>query len=192
MKDRLAIFDLDGTLYDTFPVNYRAYELALRQQGIELEETFFRTKCNGKYYKQFLPMVRPDMTNEMMEKVHDAKLELYETCLDRAVPNENLVEFARAARHSFHVALVTTASRKNTEQILRHFGHYDLFDLIITQNDVMHKKPDPEGYLKAMEHFHIPPSRTVIFEDSDICVETALACGASAYKVLGVEGKKEQ
>lgn len=184
MKERLAIFDLDGTLYDTFPVNFRAYELAMRQQGIELEETFFRTQCNGKYYKQFLPLVRPDMTDEVMEEIHDAKLELYGTCLDRAVPNNNLVELARALKSSFYIALVTTASRKNTEQILGHFGHNGLFDLVITQNDVVHKKPDPEGYLMAMEHFHIPAGRTIIFEDSDVCVKAALACGASAYRVL--------
>ena len=188
MKQRLAILDLDGTLYDTFPVNFRAYELALREQGIDLEETFFRTECNGKYYKQFLPLVSPDMSEEIMEKVHEAKLELYGTCLDRAVPNENLVEFVRAAGGSFYIALVTTASRKNVEQILRHFGHRDLFDLIITQNDVVHKKPDPEGYLMAMEHFHIPADRTVVFEDSDACVKAALACGASVYKVLGIGG----
>ena len=188
MKERLAIFDLDGTLYDTFPVNYRAYELALQEQGIELEETFFRTRCNGMYYKQFLPLVKPDITDEVMEKVHDTKLELYGTCLDRAVPNESIVELVRAVKSSFYVALVTTASRKNTEQILRHFGHYDLFDLIITQNDVIHKKPDPEGYLRAMEYFRIPAGRTIIFEDSDECVEAALTCGAGVYKVLGIGG----
>ena len=184
MKKRLAIFDLDGTLYDTFPVNFRAYELAMRQQGIELEETFFRTQCNGKYYKQFLPLVRSNITNEVMEKIHDAKLELYGTCLDRAVPNDNLVELIRAVRNLFNIALVTTASRKNTEQILRHFGHNDLFDLVITQNDVVHKKPDPEGYLMAMEHFHIPAGRTIVFEDSDVCVKAALACGVSVCRVL--------
>lgn len=33
MKNKLAIFDMDGTLFDTKDVNYRAYKFAIEQCG---------------------------------------------------------------------------------------------------------------------------------------------------------------
>ena len=37
MKNKLAIFDLDGTLFDTVPANFAAYERVLRKYGFSLD-----------------------------------------------------------------------------------------------------------------------------------------------------------
>ena len=47
---KLAIFDLDGTLFDTADVNYYSYKSVLESYGIELDHDYFVTKCNGKHY----------------------------------------------------------------------------------------------------------------------------------------------
>ena len=44
-------------------------------------------------------------------------------------------------------------------------------------------KPDPEGYLKAMEHFGVTPAETMIFEDSGPGLAAAKASGAAVFKV---------
>ena len=50
MKNKLLIFDLDGTLYDTREVNFLSYQHALAQEGIKLDREFYYRNCNGRYY----------------------------------------------------------------------------------------------------------------------------------------------
>lgn len=60
-----------------------------------------------------------------------------------------------------------------------------LFDLILTQEDIEKPKPDPEGFIKAMEYFMINSKETAIFEDSDVGIEAARRSGAYYYKTFG-------
>lgn len=78
---------------------------------------------------------------------------------------------------------MTTGSRRNATEVLTHFGCVCWFDLILTSEDVTKSKPDPEGYLKAMEHFGVTPAETMIFEDSGPGLAAALASGAAVFKV---------
>ena len=81
--------------------------------------------------------------------------------------------------------MVTTASKKNVEEILKTFGRFELFDKIFTQEDFKKMKPDPECYLKAMEYFGIKPENTIIFEDSESGLKAAELSGAFYYQTFG-------
>ena len=58
-------------------------------------------------------------------------------------------------------------------------------DSYVRQEDVEKKKPNPEGFLKAMDYFQILKSDTIIFEDSDVGVEAAEKSGANVFVVKG-------
>ena len=59
----------------------------------------------------------------------------------------------------------------------------ELFEFIISAEDVKNKKPDPEGFIKAMDYFNIIPENTIIFEDSNVGIEAAIKSGANVLKV---------
>lgn len=182
MNDKkLAIFDLDGTLFDTREVNYLAYKEALRPYNITLDEEYFKTKCNGRHYTEFIPRIMG--TTEYLEEVQKAKKQAYAHNLASATVNEHLFSIIRNWKVEYHCAVVTTASRKNVMDILSFFHVEDLFDCIITQEDISHPKPDPEGFLLAMDHFKAAPQDTVIFEDSDVGIAAARATGATVIVV---------
>lgn len=187
MKIKLAIFDLDGTLFDTSSVNYEAYRLALKDFNIELDEDFFKSECNGKHYKQYLPLISCNLNTQDMEHIHDKKKVLYKTCLYYAVQHSHLFDMIKLMRTSYYTAIVTTASRLNCEEILNYFNCKDEFDLILTQEDVSKMKPNPEGFLKAMQYFDIHSSNTIIFEDSDAGVAAAIASGASVMRIINIK-----
>lgn len=184
MKNKLALFDLDGTLFDTNYVNYYTYKEALENYGVKLEidYEYYAKNWNGRSYKEFLPEVLGN-DNEKMEKVHDKKLELYKERLDKARINKNLFSIIDALKNEYYLAIVTTASKKNVLQILEHFAKEKVFDLVIAKEDVKKVKPNPEGYIIAMKHFDILPENTIIFEDSQVGIEAAIASGADVYKV---------
>lgn len=184
MKTQLAIFDLDGTLFDTVPVNYLAYRDALRPEGFDLDRDYFAAYCNGNYYRDFIPKITGSSDEALLQRVHRRKKEAYARYLDQASPNRHLFQLARLAADQYHLALVTTASRDNTRLLLDAFDAGELFDLILTQEDVTRKKPDPQGFLMAMAHFGAGPADTVIFEDSQTGLEAARRTGASVLSVI--------
>lgn len=181
---RLAIFDLDGTLFDTKDVNYHAYNEALGKYGYCICYDYYCKYCNGRHYMDFLPQVT-GADEETLKAIHKEKKYLYSKYLSKAVMNEPLFHIIRLIKTDVKTALVTTASRQNCMDILDTFHVRDLFDLILTHEEIQKQKPDPEGFLKAMEYFGVKPMKTVIFEDSDVGIEAAERSGAYYYKVYG-------
>lgn len=186
-KNKLAIFDLDGTLFDTKNVNYNAYQDAIKMAKIEINIDYsdFCTLYNGKNYKDFLPKIIPNITEEQMKNIHDFKKKIYTKYLDKARKNELLFIMIKEIKEKFYISLVTNASRKNVEDILEKFYIKDLFDLFITQEDIKKPKPSAEGFLKAMDYFKISKENTIIFEDSEIGIQAAIKSGADYVKVCG-------
>ena len=60
-----------------------------------------------------------------------------------------------------------------------------MFDLLVTQETVSAPKPSPEGYLYAMKYYVADADECLIFEDSDVGVESALPCKTGLMKILG-------
>ena len=183
MTPKLVIVDLDGTLFDTVGVNGEAYRRALAGAGYDLPPEYYAAHCDGHYYLDFLPGLMPGADRAAIERVHDRKLALYSECLPAARRNEALFAILEALRPACRLAMVTTATRKNVEEILALFNCRDWFDLILTNAEVTKPKPDPEGFLTAMAHFGVTPAETVIFEDSETGLAAARASGAAVFKV---------
>ena len=180
---KLALFDLDGTLFNTNEVNYRAYKEALTTFGFSFEHEFWYSNCIGRHYKDFLADM--GITDEkILKDIHRLKKNCYRNYLHYAKENHHLFELISLIKPRYYVALVTTASAQNVEDILNTFNRKDDFDKIFTQEDVKKMKPDPECYLKAMDYFKVKPEDTIIFEDSDVGLEAAEKSGAFYYKVF--------
>ena len=182
MKNKLAIFDLDGTLFNTEDVNFAAYSSALNYYGYELEYEHFCRECNGLSYKKFLPPIINNDEN-LLEEIHKLKEDLYSKNLGKAKVNEHLFNIIELIKNDYYLAVVTTASKKNCLDILEYFNKRELFDLIISHEDIKNVKPDPEGFIKAMKYFNISPKETIIFEDSYVGIEAARNSKANVFVV---------
>ncbi len=184
MKMKLIMVDLDGTLFDTKKVNYLSYKDAVNKYGYDLDYDYYCKKCNGNYYMDFLPQITTK-NKKILEDMHNIKKERYSAYLNEALINVNLVEMLKQLKFSCKIAIVTTASKKNTYEILKQFNILELFDLIITQDDVSSPKPNPECYLKAVNKFRYEKKECVIFEDSKTGIEAAKRSGIQYFIVEG-------
>ena len=181
-KNKLAAFDLDGTLFDTTLVNCFSYQKAAELCGCKIEQEAFIREFVGKNYKEFLPVL--GITDQKtQEAIHEKKKQLYADFLGSAKKNDHLFSMIEGLRGSYKIALATTASRKNALEILDCFGETEKFDILITQEDVTRLKPDPECYLAAMKQAGVSPEDTIIFEDSEVGMRAAKASGAYAVQV---------
>jgi len=198
-KEFLAIFDLDGTLFDTGEVNYHSYAQALGECDLTLSREDYLGIYNGMHYTDFLPRLfgcegiykKPELSRdevllmEEIEKVHERKKELYTGNLFRARENIHLFEMIKGLSDTYHMALVTTANKTNAMQILETFSRRDCFEYILTGEDITKVKPDPEGFLMAMRYFGVDGGHTMIFEDSKTGLEAAKRSGAAVFAVKG-------
>ena len=181
---KLIMVDLDRTLFDTRKMNFLAYEEAIKPFGYSIDYDYYCKYCNGRYYMDFLPQITTS-DEQVLLKMHDAKKQAYKKHLASARLNISLSELLYSLKSTYKIALVTTASKENTFDILEQFDKKDLFDLILTHEDVSKSKPDPEGYIKAMEHFGVRPDECIVFEDSDTGIEAAVRSGAQCFVVKG-------
>lgn len=179
---KAIITDFDGTLVDTFEANLRAYQQAFYACGITLTAERYRA-CFGLRFDAF--MSRMAVFDEQTAcKIKELKKEYYPQFFEHLVPNHPLIELI----DSFHqlggkTAIASTARKENLMNVVNFLGIAKYFDLIFAGIDVKKGKPDPEIYIKSMAALEVTPEETLIFEDSDIGIEAAIASGARYIRV---------
>ena len=179
---KAIITDFDGTLVDTFEANLRAYQKSFSECGIKLTEEKYRA-CFGLRFDAF--MSRMAVFDEQKAcRIKELKKEFYPQYFDYLVPNKTLIGLI----DSFHrlggkTAIASTARKENLMNAIHALYLKEYFDLIFAGVDVKRGKPDPEIYIKSMAALGVTPEETLIFEDSDIGIEAAIASGAKYIRV---------
>lgn len=178
------LFDLDGTLFDSTTANAKAYGLAFRAAGVPFEEQTYRAQF-GLRFQEMMDSIAPDTSPEVREKIRSLKATYYRENIALVKPNYGLIALLRTTRAHHKTGLVTTASRGNVRNLLSHFSiESELFDTIITGDEVTRGKPDPECYTLAINKLGVLPKDCCIFEDSDVGVAAATKAGAQVIRIV--------
>jgi len=181
---RALLFDLDGTLIDSAKANYAAYSRALREFGVLMEPEEIGRAAAGRQWREFLPALLRRAGLELdPASIARRKGELYRETLGELRVNVGLLALAASVRPKMKTALVTTASGESVRAILRHFDVGNSFDHVITGDDVIRHKPDPEAYLLALERLQLDSRQCLAFEDSEVGAESAEAAKIPVVRV---------
>jgi HAD superfamily hydrolase (TIGR01509 family) len=180
---RGLLVDLDGTLVDTSAANFAAYRAALAEEGVELSRDWWDAHAFGRNWRQFLPQVLDGRDTADLQAIAEAKARLYPQFLDQSRVNGSLVLLIAAMRSNVRTALVTTASGSNVDAVLRFHGLHDLFDTIVTGDDVAAHKPAPDAFAEAARRLDLRADECLVIEDSKVGVAAAQAFGAACLKV---------
>lgn len=180
---KLLITDFDGTLVNTFEANFRAYNEAFEEAGLELTRERY-SKCFGHRFDDFMNDVGIG-DEKVKSKIRSRKAENYPRYFDKLTVNSSLLEFIR----SFHrqgglTAIASTAWGRNLRSALDYIGATGDFDLILSGENVIHGKPNPEIYRKVLESFDVRSHEALVFEDSEVGFRAAQAAGISVIPVF--------
>ena len=165
---KLHITDFDGTLFDTREANYLAYKETLKKvYDYELKPEDYYDNF-GLRINELLKKLKLDV--DKLSDVKKTKARVYKKYFNKIQINNNLYSHLRYAKQNNNiVCLATTASKKNVENLLKYFEIKNLFDYIITGEDVSNGKPDPEVYQKTiMKYPFVSSDNIYIYEDSDV------------------------
>jgi beta-phosphoglucomutase-like phosphatase (HAD superfamily) len=173
------IFDLDGTLVDSMPAHFQAWCKALatfNAAGVFQEDVFY---AMGGRPTQDIVIDLNDQYGLHLDPilVSTVKREAFLKSLGEIKIHEEVVAFAQANRGKVPMAVATGGTRIVAEKTLQAVGLSDLFDEVVTSDDVTNGKPAPEIFLEAAKRIDVAPERCVAFEDAQPGILAAQAAG---------------
>jgi beta-phosphoglucomutase-like phosphatase (HAD superfamily) len=173
---RALLFDCDGTLVDTMHLHRIVWHQIFGRYGFEITDDWWEENANvalGPFVRAVIPDAADALANQLLEEGNA----LFVDALHLLEPIEHVVEVARAHHGRLPMAVVTGGFRDVVVPSLDTVGITDLFDVIVTADDVTDSKPAPDLYLRAMQLLGVRPDEVVVYEDSEIGMASARAAG---------------
>jgi HAD superfamily hydrolase (TIGR01509 family) len=185
------IFDLDGTLIDTMPIHYLAWERAIRAIGLQGrldEDRFYALGGMPSVQVAALLGAHHGLTVADPVAVAEEKERLYVDYLagGGVVPHlAPVVEFARRVAATRPVAIATGGTPDVALPALAAAGLTALFPVVVTPHDVApgRGKPHPDMFLEAARRIGVEPGACLVFEDAEPGLRAARAAGMQVVRV---------
>lgn len=178
-----VIFDLDGVIVDSEPLQHQAYNVVLERFGVHVERDEYGREWiaagGGPEYA-----VRTYALPVTADELRRLKDPVYQTLLREEA---TLMEGAGAALErlsgAFPVALATNSSRTDTDFILDRFDLRRFFTAIVTREQYGEPKPAPDAFRTAAARLHRAPQRCVVIEDAykGVVAATEAGCACIAF-----------
>jgi HAD superfamily hydrolase (TIGR01509 family) len=107
----------------------------------------------------------------------------FRSLLTQVTAIEPVVAFARAMALRAPVGVASGGHRQEVEASLRNVGLDGVFRTIVTGDDVLRGKPDPEIFLRCAEGLGVPASECLVIEDGEFGIEAARRAGMPWVRV---------
>jgi HAD superfamily hydrolase (TIGR01509 family) len=172
------IFDVDGVLIDSMPDHAEAWVYAFGESGIninkmdiyEIEGSNYKGIVDSIYHKKGLKPLNFEY-QMFLEKKRDRFLQ-YNT----AKPFAGMQSCLKSLKSKYKLAVASGADRKVVNTLIDMF-YADVFDIVVSGEDVTHGKPDPEPYLKAAKKLNLNPDACMVIENAPLGIKSAKLAG---------------
>lgn len=170
---KAIIFDMDGLLVDSEPVNYETNRLAFERYGIKISKEEFIKKwvLKGEGSKELIKNHNLKIPYDEFKKM---KKELHIRLIRKKLRlKPHAKEILKKLKKRYKLALATHGHKHNVLEVLKKFKLSDYFDTVLTREDVKRRKPNPDIFLTAVKNLKVKPNECVVIEDSERGIKTA-------------------
>lgn len=183
-----ALFDLDGVVVFTDKYHYLAWKELSDENGWFFSEEINHL-CRGIPRMESLEVIlRHNHVNISPEKkavLADQKNQAYVKLLQTINQDDiypGVIEFLKKLREK-GLKIGLCSSSRNAKMVLDNLNLTQWFDAVVTGDEVVKSKPDPEIFLLGAKRLGLKPDVCVVFEDAPAGVDAALAAGMSCIGV---------
>ncbi|MGB7137355.1 MAG: HAD-IA family hydrolase [Acidobacteriaceae bacterium] len=179
------LFDMDGTIADSMPLHYMAWQQALAEYGCpEFPEPLFYS-WGGMPVREIVATLNQRYGLSMpVEEVAHRKEGLYYDLLPKLTAVPEVLEQIEAAHQRIPFAVVSGSTRESVTKSLSILGLLDKFDVLVCAGEYTHAKPNPEPFLMAAQRLGVAAESCLVFEDTEMGIRAATAAGMQSVRVL--------
>ncbi len=174
---RGLVFDCDGTIADTMPLHYRAWEQAVGEHGAELPEALFYEMAGVPTAEIVRALNERHGFSLPIQPIVDRKEALFLAMIPEVVPIEPVVTLVRENAGRLPMAVATGGTRSICMKTLKALGLDGFFQAVATADEVPRGKPAPDVFLEAARRLGVEPTACMAFEDAELGLESARAAG---------------
>lgn len=189
-KIKAILFDMDGVLIDAKDWHYEALNKALSLFGMEISRYDHLTTFDGLPTKVKLQMLskRYYLPDELHPFINELKQSYTVEIVYKKCHPMFHHEYALSKLHKlgYKIAVCSNSMRNTIELMMDRAQLMPYIDLIVSNEDVIRAKPDPEMYQIAINNFGLKPKECIVVEDNPNGIQAGKASGASVLEVATV------
>jgi beta-phosphoglucomutase family hydrolase len=177
------IFDCDGTLADTMPSHWRAWQMIAAKYKLHFPQERFYS-LGGVPSRDILKMlaVEQGVTLDHIKAAHE-KENAYLPFLSEVKPVHAVVEIAKENFGKIPMAVASGGTQQIIVQVLEHLKIRHLFGAVVTSEMVKNQKPAPDIFLEAAKRIGVEPEFCRAYEDTELGLQAIRAAGMEAVDV---------
>lgn len=177
MSVSAVIFDFNGTLSDDEPVLCEIFMHLFAEHGRPLSAQEYFDKLAGLSDPEIVTTWLGEDHPDVQAVVHERTVRYRAAASDGSTIHEHTREAVRFAAERVPVAICSGAARAEIEPVVEAAGLAPCFRAIVSSDDVVHGKPDPEGYVKTLGFLDADPGEALVLEDTEAGIASARAAG---------------
>lgn len=183
MEIKGLIFDCDGTLADTMPLHWRAWNAVTMRHNIFFPEQRFYS-MGGVPTRDILKLLKEEQALDIdplvvsKEKEHE-----YLRIVHECTPIHEVVEIARAHHGKVPMAVASGGMQHIICGVLERLEIRHFFEAVVTSEMVKNQKPAPDIFLEAARRIGVEPRFCRGYEDTDLGMQAIRAAGMDAVDV---------
>jgi beta-phosphoglucomutase family hydrolase len=189
-----AIFDWDGVIIDSGKLHAQSWRQLATELGRPIAEDSFIRGFGMKSARIIEEIHGWAKEPAEIARLANRKEALYRQIVAQSeiAPLPGVVEWLhRLHEAGVPCAVASSTQRLNIEAVLGRIGLQKAFREIISAEDVVHGKPNPEVFLKAAERLGMAANRAVVFEDAYVGIEAGHAAGMKVVAVATTHSAAE-
>ncbi len=192
-RARAVLWDMDGTLINSMPVHWQAWQDVLRPINRHVEHSAWNQTV-GMRNSELIPLLFPDLSPAEIAHLDRIKEVRY-----RELIEEQGIELLpgvadwiqRFQAEGWKQAIASSAPPENVATIAHALHLNGAFGVLISGADVARGKPDPDIFLAAAQRLSVPPQNCLVIEDAANGIEAARQAGMSVIGVLNTQAQLE-
>ena len=190
MKIKAILFDMDGVLIEAKEWHYEALNRALKLFGMPISRFDHLRSFDGLPTLRKLEMLTLErgLPKELHVFINEMKQKFTMEIVHARCKPMFIHEYALSnlKDKGYKLAVCSNSVRNTVETMMQRSALSGYLDFMMSNEDVSRGKPDPEMYVRSMEHFALKPTECLIIEDNENGIKAARASGGHLLVVKEV------